>query len=70
MTGILGLLDLMIAGAPVIIFCVWQLVSVNRAIAKDKVARDSLAPPAPALPEGASPEGAGHAVGEHRLDDR
>lgn len=70
MTGILGLLDLMIAGAPVLIFCVWQLVSVNRAIAKDKVARDSLAPPAPALPEGASPEGAGHPVGEHRLDDR
>ena len=70
MNGILGLLDLMIAGAPVIIFCVWQLVSVNRAIAKDMVARDSLAPPDAASLEGASPEGAGHAVGEHRLDDR
>ncbi len=70
MTGVLGLLDLMIAGAPVIIFCVWQLVSVNRAIAKDKVARDSLTAPDAASLEGASPEGAGHAVGEHRLDDR
>jgi hypothetical protein len=65
MTGVLGLLDLMIAGAPVIIFCVWQLVSVNRAIAKDRTAKD---PPSP--PDVASPEGAGHAVGEHRLDDR
>ena len=65
MTGVLGLLDLMIAGAPVIIFCVWQLVSVNRAIPKDRTAKD---PPSP--PDVASPEGAGHAVGEHRLDDR
>jgi len=65
MTGILGLLDLMIAGAPVIIFCVWQLVSVNRAIAKDRTAKDR-----PTRPDAASPEGAGHPVGEHRLDDR
>ncbi|MBP2515244.1 hypothetical protein [Sphingomonas sp. PvP018] len=65
MTGILGLLDLMIAGAPVIIFCVWQLVSVNRAIAKDRTAKDRSPPP-----DVASPEGAGHPVGEHRLDDR
>ena len=65
MNGILGLLDLMIAGAPVMIFCVWQLVSVNRAIAKDRIAKDRPTPPDPA-----SPEGAGHPVGKHRLDDR
>ncbi|MES3097033.1 hypothetical protein [Sphingomonas aerolata] len=65
MTGVLGLLDLMIAGAPVIIFCVWQLVSVNRAIANDRTAKDRPPPP-----DVVSPEGAGHAVGEHRLDDR
>ncbi|RXD06595.1 hypothetical protein EQZ23_00205 [Sphingomonas sp. UV9] len=68
MTGVLGLLDLMIAGAPVLIFCVWQLVSLNRAIARDKVGRDSPTSPDPAIPEGASPEGAspegaGHPVG-------
>ncbi len=51
----LALLDMAIAGIPVLIFCVWQLVSVNRAIARDK--KDS-------------PDRAGHAVGEHRLDDR
>ena len=50
-----SLFDLAVAGVPVVIFCVWQLVSVNREIAKDK--RDS-------------PEGSGHPIGEHRLDDR
>ena len=51
-----SLLDLAIAGVPAIAFGVWQLVSVNREIAKDKAKRDS-------------PESAGHPVGEHRLDD-
>ena len=52
-----SLLDMAIVGVPAIAFCIWQLISVNREIAKDKRAADS-------------PEGAGHAVGEHRLDDR
>jgi hypothetical protein len=50
-----ALLDFAIAVIPVLIFCGWQLVSVNRAIARDKTK---------------SPDRAGHAVGEHRLDDR
>ena len=57
----LSLFDLAIAGVPVVIFCVWQLVSVNREIAKDR-ARDSAERP--------SPDRSGHAIGEHRLDDR
>ena len=52
-----SLFDMAIAGIPVLAFCIWQLVSVNREIARDKAKKDS-------------PEGAGHAVGEHRLDDR
>lgn len=47
-------LDAAIVGVPVIGFCIWQLISVNRAIARDK----------------ASQEAARHPVGEHRLDDR
>lgn len=58
-----SLFDMAIAGVPVLIFCIWQLVSINREIAKDR-----KPPPEPA--ETRSPEGAGHAVGEHRLDDR
>lgn len=53
-----SLMDMAIAGIPVTLFCVWQLVSINREIAKDKANK----------PE--SPESAGHSVGEHRLDDR
>jgi len=60
MSDYFSLIDLAIAGLPVILFCVWQLVSVNREIARDK--SDS--------PEGWSPERSGHPVGEHRLDDR
>jgi hypothetical protein len=55
------LFDMATVGVPSIAFCVWQLISVNREIARDKAAkaaRESL------------PEGAGHAVGEHGLDDR
>lgn len=52
-----SLFDMAIAGVPVLIFCIWQLVSVNRAIARDKTARES-------------PEAARHPIGEHRLDDR
>lgn len=53
-----SLLDMAIVGVPVLVIGVWQLVSVNREIARDRAAKD------------ASPERAGHAVGEHRLDDR
>jgi hypothetical protein len=56
----MGLLDAAIVGVPAIAFGVWQLISINREIAKDKAAK--------ALAD--SPDRAGHPVGEHRLDDR
>ncbi len=55
--GVFALLDMAIVGVPVIVIGVWQLVSVNREIAKDREKRGS-------------PEDARHPVGEHRLDDR
>ncbi|WBH15567.1 hypothetical protein [Sphingomonas radiodurans] len=58
-----SMLDMAIAGVPALAFGIWQLVSVNREIARDKLAK------AKSL-ESESPEGAGHPVGEHRLDDR
>lgn len=54
-----SLLDMAIVAVPVLVIGVWQLVSVNRAIARDKAAKDD-----------ALPERARHPVGEHRLDDR
>jgi hypothetical protein len=57
-----SLFDLAIAGVPVVLFCVWQLISVNREIARDRQrAADA---------DRGSPERPGHPVGEHRLDDR
>ena len=56
-----SLLDLAIAGVPAVAFGIWQLVFVNREIARDKAKRDGA--------KRDSPEGAGHPVGEHRLDD-
>jgi hypothetical protein len=56
-----ALLDMAIVGVPTILFVVWQLVSINREIARDKAAKAERE---------ASPERAGHPVGEHRLDDR
>lgn len=53
-----SLFDMAICAIPAVGVGVWQLVSVNREIAKDKAKA------------AASPEGAGHAVGEHRLDNR
>jgi hypothetical protein len=50
-----GLVEMAFVGAVVLGFAVWQLVSVNREIAKDRAK---------------SEDSAGHAVGEHRLDDR
>ena len=55
--GMFALLDMAIVGVPVIVISVWQLVSINREIAKDREKRGS-------------PEDARHPVGEHRLDDR
>ena len=55
---IFGILDMLIVGIPVTAFCIWQLVSINREIARDKAKKEAL------------PESTGHAVGEHRLDDR
>ena len=52
-----SLLDMAIVGVPVLAIGFWQLVSVNREIARDKAKNDS-------------PESAGHPVGEHGLDDR
>ena len=54
--SLFSLLDMGIVGVAAVGVAVWQLVSVNREIRRDKT------PPA-------SPEGPGHPVGEHRLDD-
>jgi hypothetical protein len=55
-----SLFDMAICGVPALGFGVWQLISINREIAKDKGAKDATP----------SPEGARHPVGEHRLDNR
>lgn len=34
--GYFSLFDMAIAGVPVVAFCIWQLISINREIAKDK----------------------------------
>jgi ABC-type phosphate transport system permease subunit len=36
-----SLFDMAIAGIPAIVFGIWQLVSVNREIAKDKAAKST-----------------------------
>lgn len=59
----LSLMDLAIAGVPALAFGIWQLVSVNREIARDKARKL-------ASQQADSPESAGHPIGEHRLDDR
>ena len=56
-----GLFDLAIVGVPAFAFGIWQLVSINREIARDRAAKAA---------KSESPESAGHPVGEHRLDDR
>lgn len=57
-----SLLDMAIVGVPVMAIGIWQLISINREIARDKAKRDSA--------DASSPESARHPVGEHRLDDR
>ncbi len=38
--GYFSLLDMAIVGVPVVSFCIWQLISINREIAKDKKSKD------------------------------
>ncbi len=54
-----SLMDMAIVAIPALGIGIWQLVSINREIARDKQKKAD-----------ASPEGSGHSVGEHRLDDR
>ncbi len=51
-----SLFDMAICGIPALAFGGWQLISINREIAKDKKA-------SAAASERASPEGSGHPVG-------
>ncbi len=55
-----SIFDMAICAVPALAFGVWQLISVEREIARDKAKAAT----------GGSPDGARHAVGEHRLDDR
>jgi hypothetical protein len=55
-----SIFDMAIGAGPALIFGFWQLISINREIAKDKTKAAKLP----------SPDGARHAVGEHRLNDR
>lgn len=52
-----SLMDMAIVAVPALGIGIWQLVSINREIARDKKKSES-------------PESAGHPVREHRLDDR
>jgi hypothetical protein len=56
-----SLFDMAIVGVPAMSIGLWQLISVNREIAKDKASKAA---------DRALPDSAGHSVGEHRLDDR
>lgn len=65
-----GMMDMAIVGVPVLAFCIWQLVSINREIARDRKDKSPEgALPERALPERALPERSGHPVGEHREDE-
>lgn len=55
-----SVVEMVFSGAIVLGFGVWQLISINREIARDKAAKADTG----------SAEGSGHPVGEHRLDDR
>ncbi|CAN5333644.1 hypothetical protein BH10PSE14_BH10PSE14_10270 [soil metagenome] len=50
-----SLIELSFTGGVVLAFIVWQLISVNREIRRDK---------------SRSEDGTGHPIGKHRLDDR
>lgn len=51
-----GLIDLAIVAVPALGLGLWQLIAINRSIARDRADRES-------------PGAAGHPIGEHRLDD-
>lgn len=53
-----GLVEIAVTGVIVLGLATWQLLSVNREVAKDRARRHG------------SPEDARHSIGEHRLDDR
>ena len=53
-----GMMDMAIVGVPVAIFCIWQLISVNREIGRDRTSKDAR-----------SKEAARHPVGEHGEHD-
>lgn len=57
-----GWVEIVFTGVIGLSFGIWQLWSVNREIARDKLAKDGAA--------NDSPAGTGHPVGEHELDDR
>jgi hypothetical protein len=59
--GYFSLYDMVICGIPALAFGIWQLVSINREMAKDKKA--SLAQSEHASPDGVSPERSGHPIG-------
>ena len=61
-----SLIEVGFTGAVVLGFAIWQLVSINREIGRDKAKKAD----AEADAKSVSPESAGHPVGEHRLDDR
>ena len=60
---VFSVFDMAVCVIPALSFGIWQMMSVNREIARDKAARE-------AAEQAALPEGAGHAVGEHGLHDR
>jgi len=57
-----GWIEIVFSAVIALGFGVWQLVSINREIARDKAAKDKSGP--------ASASGAGHPEGQHDLDDR
>lgn len=63
-TAWFSLFDMAVCGIPALGIGAWQLVSVNREIAQDKIARDKQAMAARAA-AAASPDDARHAIGEH-----
>lgn len=56
-----SIVEMVFSGTIILGFAIWQLVSINREIARDKAKKS---------PETPLPKSPGHAVGEHRLDDR
>lgn len=64
-----SLFDMAIAIVPAFIFGIWQLVSINREIARDK-RNAGDGGPGSAQEQSPSPQRTRHAVGKHRLDDR